>query len=72
VERASERARLLRAVPELPETLRGVVVLRLEGLNDREIADVLGVSPNNVAVRLTRARDALRRRMQRDDSRGDR
>jgi DNA-directed RNA polymerase specialized sigma24 family protein len=43
--------------------MRVAVVLRLEGLTDREIADVLGVTPNNVAVRLTRARDALRRLM---------
>ena len=59
-EATSERERLLRNVRRLPETLRGAVVLRLEGLNDREIADVLGVTTNNVAVRLTRARDALR------------
>jgi RNA polymerase sigma factor (sigma-70 family) len=62
-ERASERDRLLASIQHLPEPLRGVVVLRLEGLDDREIADVLGVTPNNVAVRLTRARDALRRLM---------
>jgi len=63
-ERASDRERLLSTVRGLPETLRGVVVLRLEGLDDRAIADVLGVSAANVAVRLTRARDALRRLMQ--------
>ena len=63
VEATAERERLLWNVRRLPETLRGAVVLRLEGLTDREIADVLGVTPNNVAVRLTRARDALRRLM---------
>ena len=62
-ERASERERLLASIQRLPESLRGVVVLRLEGLDDREIAEVLGVTPNNVAVRLTRAREALRRLM---------
>ncbi|MDP1860227.1 MAG: sigma-70 family RNA polymerase sigma factor [Gemmatimonadaceae bacterium] len=60
VERASERERLLRAVRHLPATLRETVVLRLEGLNDREISDVLGISEGNVAVRLTRARQSLR------------
>jgi RNA polymerase sigma-70 factor (ECF subfamily) len=63
-ESASERDRLLSTIQRLPETLRGVVVLRLEGLDDREIADVLGVTAVNVAVRLTRARDALRQLMQ--------
>ena len=71
-ERISEHERLLRTVRRLPETYRGVVVLRLEGLNDREIAEVLGVTANNVAVRLTRARDALRRLMQPSDTRATR
>jgi RNA polymerase sigma-70 factor (ECF subfamily) len=62
-EASGERERLLLNVRLLPETLRGAVVLRLEGLTDREIADVLGVTVNNVAVRLTRARDMLRRLM---------
>ena len=39
---------------------RQVVTLLLEGLSHREIADVLGVTENNVAVRATRARAALR------------
>ena len=59
-ERSSERARLLQVVRGLPESLREPVVLRLEGLNDREISAVLGISEGNVAVRLTRARNALR------------
>jgi RNA polymerase sigma-70 factor (ECF subfamily) len=63
-ERASEHDRLLATIRRLPETLRGVVVLRLEGLDDREIADVLGVTPTNVAVRLTRSRERLRHLMQ--------
>jgi RNA polymerase sigma-70 factor (ECF subfamily) len=59
-ERSSERAHLLQVVRRLPESLREPVVLRLEGLNDREISAVLGISEGNVAVRLTRARNALR------------
>jgi DNA-directed RNA polymerase specialized sigma24 family protein len=34
-------------------------VLALEGLSHREISDVVGISENNVAVRLSRARGAL-------------
>jgi DNA-directed RNA polymerase specialized sigma24 family protein len=37
-----------------------VIVLSLEGLTNREVADVLGTTENNVAVRLTRARKSLR------------
>jgi RNA polymerase sigma factor (sigma-70 family) len=59
-EQASERELLLDAVRRLPGNLREPVVLRLEGLTDREIADVLGLTEGNVAVRLTRARHALR------------
>ncbi len=59
-EKESERARLQDAVRCLAANLREPVVLRLEGLTDREIAEVLGLTPGNVAVRLTRARHALR------------
>lgn len=53
--------RLQAAVQQLPLGLRQVTVLMLEGLSHREIADVLGISEGNVAVRLTRARAALSR-----------
>jgi RNA polymerase sigma-70 factor (ECF subfamily) len=52
--------RLLAAVRRLPETHRQVVALSLEGLTTREIAEVLGTSENAIAIRLTRARKALR------------
>lgn len=54
------RERLAAAVRQLPEAYRTVVILTLEGLSNREAADVLGISENNVAVRLTRARQRLR------------
>ena len=55
-----KRDRLSTALVQLPLGMRQVVVLMLEGLTHREIADVLGLSETNVAVRLTRARTALR------------
>ncbi len=54
------RERLQTAVQRLPLGLRQVVVLTLEGLSNRETGEVLGLSESNVAVRLTRARAALR------------
>ncbi len=58
---ADERRRgLALAVSALPLALRQVITLSLEGLPHAEIAEVLGVSENVVAVRMHRARAALR------------
>ena len=54
------RERLRAAVRRLPPVARQVVALSLEGLSHRDIGDVLGLTENNVAVRLTRARKLLR------------
>jgi RNA polymerase sigma-70 factor (ECF subfamily) len=45
----------------LPLGLRQVVVLTLEGLSHAEVAEIVGISENNVAVRLTRAKATLSR-----------
>ncbi|HKH49612.1 MAG TPA: sigma-70 family RNA polymerase sigma factor [Thermoanaerobaculia bacterium] len=63
------RDRLREAVRRLPLTVRQVVVLSLEGLSQREIGDVLGITENNVAVRLTRARKLLRQALETEGSR---
>ena len=55
------RERLQAAVQSLPLGLRQVVVLTLEGLSHAEVAEIIGITENNVAVRLTRARAALSR-----------
>ncbi|HVS66142.1 MAG TPA: RNA polymerase sigma factor [Thermoanaerobaculia bacterium] len=55
-----ERAERLRAaLRTLPIGLRQAVTLRLEGLAHREIGEVLGISENAVAIRLSRARSRL-------------
>ena len=51
--------RLFTAVRQLPEIDRALVVLSLEERPHAEIADVLGLSVSNVAVRLHRARARL-------------
>jgi len=55
-----ERRRFLRAIRELPEIHREVLVLFLEGMNYGEIAAVVGISENNVGVRLNRVRQKLK------------
>ncbi|MGP0072101.1 MAG: RNA polymerase sigma factor [Bryobacteraceae bacterium] len=54
------RETLLAAIRALPVNYRQVITLALEDLTPAEIAAVLGVTENNVAVRLNRARKALR------------
>ena len=55
-----ERIRLVTAIQSLPLAYRQVITLILEDLSHAEIADVLGISESNVAVRLNRARKALK------------
>ena len=59
-----QRERLLAAVLALPLGHRQVVTLMLEGLSYREIAQVLGISESNVGVRLNRARQLLKSRLE--------
>jgi RNA polymerase sigma-70 factor (ECF subfamily) len=54
-------AQVRNCIDSLPDTYREVVLLRdIEELSTEEAADVLGVTPNAVKVRLHRARQALR------------
>ena len=62
--RRQEEARLLAAIRELPVGLRQVLTLTLEELPQREIADVLGITENAVAIRMHRARRLLRARLE--------
>lgn len=58
--RRERMGRLLNAIQRLPSGQRQTMILALEGLSYREIADVLGISESNAGARLTRARAALR------------
>lgn len=52
-------ARLYGAIRALPKVDAALVMLQLDGLSYREMAEVLGISESNVGVKLTRARKAL-------------
>ena len=58
--RTNQRERLMTAIQSLPMRHRQMIVLMLEGLSHAEIAEVVGITENNVAVRLNRARKALK------------
>jgi RNA polymerase sigma factor (sigma-70 family) len=63
VVRAAEEARLMVAVRGLPVAYRQTITMALEDLPLAEIAAVLGITENNVGVRLNRARKMLRERL---------
>ncbi len=54
------RERLAAAIRQLPLSIRQPLVLRLEGLSYKEIAEILDLTTSNVGVRLHRAKDALK------------
>lgn len=60
LEEVDEREHLARAIRVLPPTLRDVVLPYLDDLSAGEIAELLGITENNVRVRLARARQHLR------------
>ena len=58
------RARVEMELRKVPEPYRSTVILRdLEEMSYEEIADVLNISLGTVKSRLTRGREALRRRL---------
>lgn len=57
--RAEQHDALHRALDRLPEGPRGALALRLEGKSYAEIAEILGISEQNVSVRLVRARQRI-------------
>lgn len=59
-----EVGRLFAAIRALSVPFRQVLTLALENMTHAEIATCLGITPENVAVRLGRARAALRARME--------
>lgn len=61
MEREETRRIVRRSIDALPETYRTVLVLRdIEGVAADDAAEMLGITPGNVKVRLHRARQALR------------
>lgn len=72
-ERSELKAEIESALLELPENYRLIIVLRYQmDLNNQEIAEIIGVSRENVEVKVHRARKALRRIiLKRWDERGN-
>lgn len=62
---ASERKTLLEATRRLPLPQREVIILVLEGFSYAEIADMLSIAPNALALRLSRAKASLKKMLER-------
>lgn len=61
LERQETRTLVHECIDRLPETYRTVLLLRdIEELDTEEAAQLIGISPNAVKIRLHRARQALR------------
>ena len=58
---ASERRSLVEATRQLPLPQRQVIILVLEGFTYAEIADMLNIAPNALALRLSRAKATLKK-----------
>jgi RNA polymerase sigma-70 factor (ECF subfamily) len=59
--------RLYAAIRQLPGADAALVLLYLDDLSYRQIAEILGISETNVGVKLNRAKKALGRLMNEDD-----
>ena len=60
LERQETRAMLRRAIADLPDSYRVVLMMRdIEDLSTRDVAEALGITDNAVKLRLHRARQAL-------------
>ena len=60
--RATAAIRAIRCTCSTRSSHRWILLLDLEGLPREQIADVLGLTPNAVAVRMTRLRQAFEKR----------
>ena len=61
LERRETRVVVRHCIDQLPDTYRTVLLMRdIEDLDTDEVAELLGITPNAVKIRLHRARQALR------------
>lgn len=56
---SDEKERLYKAIRTLPETERAILSLHLDGYDNREVAELLGITANSVGVKLHRAKGQL-------------
>lgn len=52
---------LYKAIPQLSELNRAIILLYLEENSYKEIASIIGTTPNNIGVRITRVKKQLKK-----------
>jgi len=68
VARNQQAEQFLRHLRALPLGQRQVLALALEGLSHQEIGAIVGITVENVAVRLGRAREAMRKSLSEEEA----
>ena len=58
-EASQDAQRLHKAIRHLAETDRAIISMHLDGYDNAEVADILGISSNHVAVKLHRIKQQL-------------
>jgi RNA polymerase sigma-70 factor (ECF subfamily) len=56
---SDEKERLYKAIRTLSETERAIVSLHLDGFDNKEVGELLGITANGVGVKLHRAKQQL-------------
>jgi RNA polymerase sigma-70 factor (ECF subfamily) len=54
-----EKERLYKALRTLPDTERAIISLNLDGYDNKEVSELLGITANLVGVKLHRAKQQL-------------
>lgn len=54
-----EKERLYKAIRTLPETERAIISMHLDGYDNKEVSELLGITANLVGVKLHRAKQQL-------------
>lgn len=57
------------AVKQLPPAERSIIILHLDGYANEEIADIIGISKNNAAVKLHRIKQTLTEKVRNEANR---
>ena len=70
IDEQSVRERMMELIRKLRGVDRDILLLYLEGMDAKEIADIVGLSPSNVAQKISRTKKILTAYFQPGDSHG--
>ena len=62
-EKSDRSHKLALAIRQLGEVEKSIITLHLEDYTNEEISDIIGISKNNVAVKIHRIKDHLKKKL---------